>query len=199
MLEYLRHLMTEEGITELFHAFEQFGIFSGFFLVLIESFLPILPLFVIVVLNINAFGFIIGFLISYAASVTGSYLLFLAIRKLFRRRAQLYIRRHKTMSVWLEFLNRNSFIFLFIMLALPFTPTSLMNVLAGIADIKRIAYLYILLGAKLIMISTMALVGYDVTAFFTSPTRLIISALLLVALYFISKKYQQYVRKKIQG
>lgn len=199
MLDYLRHLMTEEGITELFLAFEQFGIFSGFFLVILESFLPILPLFVIVVLNINSFGFIIGFLISYAATVTGSYLVFTIIRKLFRRRAQNYIRKRRQLRKWLDFLNKNSFVFLFIMLALPFTPTIMMNILAAIANIKRAAYLYILLGAKAIMILSMAVVGYDVTAFFTSPTRLVFSILLLVALYFISKLYQQYVRKKMQG
>ena len=199
MLEYLRRLTTEEGITELFMAFEQFGILYGFFLVLIESFLPILPLFVIVVLNINSFGFIVGVLISYAASVTGSYLLFIAVRKLFRKRAQQYIRKRRPLRKWLDFLNRNSFVFLFIMLALPFTPTSLMNVLAAIADIKRAAYLYILLGAKAFMILSMALVGYDVTAFFTSPVRLVFSAILLVVLYFVSKRYQRYVRKKIQG
>ncbi|MFC3900296.1 TVP38/TMEM64 family protein [Aliicoccus persicus] len=199
MLDYLRHLMTEEGMTELFQTFEAFGVFSGFFLVLLESFIPILPLFVIVVLNINSFGFILGFLISYSATVTGSYLLFTVIRKLFRRRAQQYIRKRRQLRKWLDFLNRNSFVFLFIMLALPFTPTSLMNVLAAIADIKRVAYLYILLGAKLFMILSMAAVGYDVAGFFSSPSRLILSALLLVALYFISKWYQQYVRKKIQG
>lgn len=199
MLEYLRRLMTEEGITELFMAFEQFGIFSGFFLVLIESFIPVLPLFVIVVLNINSFGFIVGVLISYAATVSGSYLLFMAVRKLFRKRAQQYIRKRRPLRKWLDFLNRNSFVFLFIMLALPFTPTSLMNILAAIADIKRAAYLYILLGAKAFMILSMALVGYDVTAFFTSPVRLVFSAILLVVLYFVSKRYQRYVRKKIQG
>ncbi|HJE20542.1 MAG TPA: VTT domain-containing protein [Aliicoccus persicus] len=199
MLDYLRHLVTEEGMTELFQAFEAFGIFSGFFLVLLESFIPILPLFVIVVLNINSFGFILGVLISYAASVSGSYILFIIIRNLFRRRAQQYIRKRRQLRKWLDFLNRNSFMFLFIMLALPFTPTSLMNVLAAIADIKRVAYLYILLGAKLFMILSMAAVGYDVAGFFSSPSRLILSALLLVALYFISKWYQQYVRKKIQG
>lgn len=199
MLDYLRHLMTEEGMTELFQAFEAFGIFSGFFLVILESLIPILPLFVIVVLNINSFGFILGFLISYAATVSGSYILFIVIRKLFRRRAQQYIRKRRQLRKWLNFLNRNSFVFLFIMLALPFTPTSLMNVLAAIADIKRVAYLYILLGAKLFMILSMAAVGYDIAGFFSSPGRLIFSGLLLVGLYFISKWYQQYVRKKIQG
>src|SRR5699024_5719621 len=128
--------------------------------------IPILPLFVIVVLNINSFGFILGFLISYSATVTGSYLLFTVIRKLFRRRAQQYIRKRRQLRKWLDVLNRNSFVFLFIMLALPFTPTSLMNVLAAIADIKRVAYLYILLGAKLFMILSMAAVGYDVAGFF---------------------------------
>ena len=39
------------------------GVPFGFFLVFIESFIPILPLSVFVALNVNAFGFFIGILI----------------------------------------------------------------------------------------------------------------------------------------
>ena len=50
------------------------GFLMGFFLILIEAFIPILPLGAFVTLNINAFGTFPGLLISWSASVIGSYI-----------------------------------------------------------------------------------------------------------------------------
>ena len=53
------------------------GILFGFFIVFIECFIPILPLSVFVALNVNAFGFFIGILISWLATSLGSFLCYL--------------------------------------------------------------------------------------------------------------------------
>ena len=50
----------------------QFGIFSGFLLVFLESMIPILPLSVFVAINIFTYGNVIGFIVSYLGTVTGS-------------------------------------------------------------------------------------------------------------------------------
>jgi len=53
------------------------GLLVGFLLVLLEAFLPMLPLGVFVGLNINAFGFLPGVLVSWTANVFGSYIAYL--------------------------------------------------------------------------------------------------------------------------
>ena len=55
----------------------QGGILFGFILILLESFLPVLPLGVFVALNVNAFGGILGIFISWIATCIGCYLSFL--------------------------------------------------------------------------------------------------------------------------
>lgn len=190
-------LMTQKGLEELFQEVEQLGIVVGFLLVFMESFLPFLPLFIIVVVNINSFGFILGALTSYSGTVLGSYLIFLLIRYFFRTPAQKYIHKHKRLTQLLEFIDRRGFVFLFVMLALPFTPTSVINVIAALSNLKKVVYLYILLAAKAIMILTMSLVGYDVTSFFNSPLRLTLSIAGLVLIYFFSKGYQKYINRKM--
>lgn len=198
MEDIIQLLTTEEGIQSIFERFEQFGIFAGFFLVILESFVPVLPLFAIVILNINSYGFILGFLISYTASVTGSYLVFLVVRFLFRNPAQRYIHSKEKLERMLRFVDERGFTFAFILLALPFTPTSVVNVIAALSNMKAKVYLLILLVAKVIMIGSMALVGYDITEFFNSPVRLIFSSVLLVVLYLFSKWYQRYLNKKLK-
>ncbi len=191
-------LTTEEGMRTIFEQFEQFGILAGFFLIILEAFLPILPLFVIVILNINSYGIVVGFLTSYAASVTGSFLVFLVVRFLFRDTAQRYIHRREKLERLLRFVDDRGFTFAFIMLALPFTPTSVVNVIAALSNMRARVYLLILVVAKLIMISSMSLVGYDIIGFFGSPARLVTSIVLLVVLYLFSKWYQRYLNKKMK-
>lgn len=190
-------LTTEEGIRTIFEQFEQFGILAGFFLIILEAFLPILPLFVIVILNINSYGIVVGFLTSYLASVTGSFLVFIVVRFLFRDRAQRYIHRREKLERLLRFVDERGFTFAFIMLALPFTPTSVVNVIAALSNMRARVYLLILVVAKFIMIASMSLVGYDIVGFFGSPGRLITSGILLVVLYLFSKWYQRYLNKKM--
>ena len=197
MNEILELLTTEQGIETLFNKFEQLGFFVGFLLVFIESFLPFLPLVVIVILTINSYGVIVGFLISYSATVLGSYLVFLTVRHFFRDTAQRYIEKHDKLNKMLKFIDDRGFTFLFILLCLPFTPSSVVNVITALSNVRRDVYLYILLAAKFIMILSMTLVGYDISSFFDSPMKLILSLVFLCVLYLLSKWYQKYLEKKI--
>ena len=197
MNEILELLTTEQGIETLFNKFEQLGFFAGFLLVFIESFLPFLPLVVIVILTINSYGVIVGFLISYSATVLGSYLVFLTVRHFFRDTAQRYIEKHDKLNKMLKFIDDRGFTFLFILLCLPFTPSSVVNVITALSNVRRDVYLYILLAAKFIMILSMTLVGYDIASFFDSPMKLILSLVFLCVLYLLSKWYQKYLEKKI--
>lgn len=197
MNKFIELLTTEEGIETLFQSFEELGFIVGFLLVFIEAFLPFLPLVAIVILNINSYGLIIGFLVSYLASVAGSYLVFLTVRNLFRKPAQKYIEKHEKLNKMLKFVDDKGFTFLFILLALPFTPSSIINVIAALSNMRRHVYLYILLASKFIMISSMSLVGYDITSFFDSPLKLILSLVFLVLLYLLSKWYQKYLERKM--
>lgn len=197
MNELIELLTTEEGIQTLFQSFEDLGFIVGFLLIFIEAFLPILPLVAIVILNINSYGLIIGFIVSYSATVAGSYLVFLTVRNLFGKPAQKYIEKHEKLNKMLKFIDDKGFTFLFILLSLPFTPSSVVNVIAALSNIKRNVYLYILLASKFIMILSMSLVGYDITSFFDSPLKLILSLVFLVLLYLLSKWYQKYLERKM--
>ena len=53
------------------------GFVVGFLLIVLEAFMPILPLGAFVTLNINAFGSLIGLILSWTATVIGSFLMYL--------------------------------------------------------------------------------------------------------------------------
>lgn len=194
----LEKLTTQEGLESLFEEVEALGIIVGFLLAFGEAFLPFLPLFAIVIININSYGFILGFLSSYSATVLGSYLVFLTVRYFFRKPAQRYILKHERLRKMLAFIDLKGFSFLLILLSLPFTPSSVINVIAALSNMRKTVYLSILIVAKAIMILLMSVVGYDITSFFTSPLQLTLSGVFLVVLYFFSKWYQKYINRKLE-
>ena len=53
------------------------GFLIGFLLIIVEAFLPVLPLGAFVTLNVNAFGIFPGLLLSWIAAIIGSYLMYL--------------------------------------------------------------------------------------------------------------------------
>ncbi|WP_245608226.1 TVP38/TMEM64 family protein [Salinicoccus luteus] len=194
----LEKLTTQEGLESLFEEVEALGIIVGFLLAMAEAFLPFLPLFAIVIININSYGFVLGFLSSYSATVFGSYLVFLTVRYFFRKPAQRYIMKHERLRKMLAFIDLKGFSFLLILLSLPFTPSSVINVIAALSNMRKTVYLSILIVAKAIMILLMSIVGYDITSFFTSPLQLTLSVIFLVVLYFFSKWYQKYINRKLE-
>ena len=165
------------------------GLIAGFILIIFESIIPALPLGVFVTLNINAFGFVLGILISWLATCIGcylSYLLFSAISNKFiykhisdKRKKQLERATTKFKSI--PFSN------LTVIIALPFTPAFLINIASGMAGISKKKFLLSLLIGKIFMIFFWGYVGKSLIESITDISSIIIVAIMLIVAYFISK------------
>ena len=137
------------------------GILFGFLLILLESIIPALPLGVFVALNINSFGFIVGILISWCATCTGcfiSYLLFSYlsnnfIYKIFKGKMRSKLEKANTKFKNIPFSN------LVVIIALPFTPAFLINIVGGMSGISRKKFILALLIGKIFMIFFWGYVG----------------------------------------
>ena len=56
--------MTQEQVQHWFDLFGDLGYIVGFLLPFIEAFIPILPIIVFVIVNVNAYGLLIGTLLN---------------------------------------------------------------------------------------------------------------------------------------
>ena len=72
---------TAENVQNLIEQYRSLGIVTGFLLPFLDSFISVLPMFAFIIANVNAYGIFLGFLITWLGSVTGSYIVFLLIRK----------------------------------------------------------------------------------------------------------------------
>lgn len=158
------------------------GPLLGILLAALESIFPPLPLFAIVMTNVNAYGFWAGALFSWIGTVTGSTLVFLLFRWVSKRRMRAYLLRHARMRRFLQWVKRRGFTPVFLLYAFPFTPSSLVNVVTGLSTLPLYSFFTALIVGKAIMILLMSWMGYDLFTLFQHPFRIgmIIAVLLLL-------------------
>lgn len=165
------------------------GLLFGILIVILESFLPVLPLGLFVALNTHAFGFITGITISWAATCTGCYLSYL----LFYYLSNKFIEKHLSKKN-LERLEKAQTTFrkipfanLVVIITLPFTPAFLINILAGVGEIGKKKFLIALLIGKLFMVLFWGYVGKSFIESMTDINTIITIAIMLAIAYVLSK------------
>ena len=160
------------------------GTFIALLLPMLESFLPFLPLAAFVVANATAYGLWLGFLLSWGGAVIGSYCVFLIIRKYGHNRFFGFITNRPSIQKLIRWVEMQGFTPLFILLCFPFTPSSVVNVVAGLSNLKKKSYLITIMSAKFVMILVISWIGSDLQSLITKPwkTVLIIIAIILMLL-----------------
>ncbi|HJE01673.1 putative membrane protein YdjX (TVP38/TMEM64 family) [Staphylococcus auricularis] len=184
-----------DTINTWFEYFEQLGPLKyifGFILPFIENFIPILPIIAFVIFNVNAYGFWIGVLLAWLGIVTGSYIVFVIFRKFSNSKFMKKLKQRESVKRLIHFIDRNGIVPIFILLSFPFTPSSLINVVASISHIKSHYYIWALCISKLIMVSIVGFLGKDIRTFFTDPTRLIISIVVIIVVWIVGRKIEQH-------
>ena len=165
------------------------GFLFGFLLILLESFLPILPLGVFVALNVNAFGGIFGIFLSWIATCTGCFLSYIFFSflsdKLLHR--VLSDKTLKKVEGAISKFQKISFSNLVLIVALPFTPAFLVNIICGIAHVSRKKFLASIFLGKVFMLIFWGYVGKSLIESVTDINTIIIVSLMLVVAYILSK------------
>jgi len=198
-MKCMSDFFTMENIIELTQSYRAFGPLIGFLLPFIEAFLPFLPLFVFVFANATAYGLWIGFLLSWGGSVLGAYAVFLVVRKYGRARFMNFMTKHQKVEKLILWVERNGFGPLFLLLCFPFTPSALVNVVAGLSNISRHYYLLTVMAGKLVMVFMISYVGYDIRALFTQPVRTAIVVVVIILLYVIGKILEKRLNKRVEA
>lgn len=126
------------------------GLLVGFLCVFLECFIPALPLSVFVALNVNAYGFFVGCLISWIATSLGSYLCYMFFSYIESKFTEKILNRKliKKIKTYIDKFNNIKFSELVLILTLPFTPSFLVNIVSGLTKMSQEKYLCALLIGK---------------------------------------------------
>ncbi|MDV6376931.1 TVP38/TMEM64 family protein [Sporosarcina sp. GW1-11] len=186
-------------VEDLANQYEDLGFFIGLLPPFLEAFLPFLPLVVFVIANALAFGFWYGFVLSWVGTVAGSYAVFLLIRKYGDNRFFTFLTRPVRVQQLIHWIERNGFGPLFILICFPFTPSALVNLVAGLSNMNKKNYLFALMLGKLVMIMMITFIGYDIRALFTKPIRTLLMFVVIFLLWLVGKWFERRLTRKVEA
>lgn len=164
----------------------QFGYFSGFLLVFLESIIPVLPLSAFVAVNIFTYGNIAGFIVSYLGTVVGCVTAYYLCRKFNDFFEKKYKGNEKVKEVKKKLKNINVPT-LAVILAIPFTPAFAINIAAGLTNYDFKKFLIAIIIGKLPMIYFWSFIGASLKESLTDWTILIKIVAMLIISYLVSK------------
>lgn len=192
-MNFLKENEFLEFVKNLLNDYEKLGPLPGILLPFIEAFLPFLPLFVFVLANGIAYGLFKGFLYSWIGASLGSLGVFLIIRQLGNKKIFKRIRDHKQVKRVTSWVERRGFGPLFILLCFPFSPSSVINVVAGLSRVNVYQFILAVFLGKAVMIFSIAYIGTSVLEFAKSPLKTIILSGCIVLFWIFGK----YLEKKL--
>ena len=165
------------------------GLLFGFFIVYIECLIPILPLSVFIALNVNAFGFIPGVLLSWIATCLGCVTCYYLYVFLGDKLTKKFITKktYNKIKDKIDLFRDISFSKLVLVITVPFTPSFLINLLAGLSHMKQEKFFLGLLVGKIFTIIFWGYIGKTLIESLTDIKALIYIGITLVLAFIISK------------
>lgn len=196
--QMLKEWFTIENIMMVINEYRLLGPIPGILLPMFEAFFPFLPLVIFVMANANAFGLWLGFLFSWTGASIGAILVFLFFRKYGQKRILRILHNHPKVQKLMNWVDQHGFGPLFLLLCFPFTPSALVNIVAGLSKVSMAQYFLAVLIGKLVMIFTVSFVGYDIRSLITQPVRTLIVAIVIFILWYVGKRIEIRLNKSIK-
>ncbi len=182
----IRLEIVNDAVAYLTTLLQNTGILLGVFLVVLESIIPALPLGVFIALNINAFGLIIGIIISWLSTCFGCYLAF-SFYKFLSKNILKNILASKKLEKVIKKMKTIEFSNLVVLIALPFTPAFLINIACGVINMSKRKFITAILIGKIFMVIFWGCIGKSLLESITDIKTIMIVSVFIVIAYIISK------------
>ena len=167
-------------------------------LILIESIIPVLPLCVFITLLFISFGNIVGFIISWLFTCIGCLLSFSLCRYLFQDWFERKLKETKKDREFFKKLKRRidnmKLSSLAVLVAIPFTPAFLVNIVSGISKMSTKKFITAILIGKLFMVYFWGYLGTTLIECLTHPIYLLKVLIMLLISYVASKIINRYLK-----
>lgn len=182
---YMQYFSAEFWLS-VAEAFKGLGPLAPIFLAFIESVIPALPLLVIITFNTSVYGPILGFIYSWVGTTLGAIIMFSFYRFIFRRFLLKWFGHLPKVQKAIAWVSKQPASTLFIITAIPFTPSSAINLAYGLSDYGKRSFIKTTIMAKLIMVLSMTLFGTTFKKAFENPLYIIVAIALLALLIYIA-------------
>lgn len=198
-MEWIKIVSSQDFWTGIMDQFGAFKFLIGILIPIIEAFFPFLPLALFVTINVLAFGFWLGYVLSYIGVCIGSISVFLVLRSIGKKWFINWVHHFEKSHHLLVWIQEKGFWALFLWLCFPFTPSILVAILAVLARVKTEQYVRAILAGKLVMVLSLSFIGTNIGDFFSQPLKsgLFIGGnlLLIWVAKHLFERYEQKLKK----
>ena len=164
-----------------------FGPLFACLLIFLESILPILPLFVFITIIFIAYGYGLGFFISYILTCLGCLFSFYLCRTFLRNFFEKRIRKIDKLDILMNKIDKIKLSSLAILVAIPFTPAFAINIAAALSKMKLKKFLAAIFIGKISLVTFWGFIGTSLLESLKNPKILIIIGFMLLIAYLLSK------------
>lgn len=163
------------------------GVVLGMLIIMLESMLPMLPLAVFIAMNMLVFGNIVGFLVSWVATILGCILAFSLCRTFISKKMLNKLKNDRRIKRLINRFSKIKFSNLVLVTALPFTPAFAINIAAGLSNMSYKKFILVVVIAKISIVYFWGFIGTTFLASITNINVLIELGFLLLIAYILSK------------
>ena len=156
-------------------------------LIFVESILPILPLFVFITIIFIAYGYTLGFIISYILTVLGCFFSFYICRKFLKSFFQHKIRKIKNIDKLMKKIDKMKLSNLVLLVAIPFTPAFLINITSGLSKMNFKKFAISILIGKISIVFFWGFIGTSLLESLKNPKIMIVIVFIVSITYIFSK------------
>ena len=156
-------------------------------LIFVESLVPVLPLFVFITIMFIAYGYVIGFIISYILTCLGCFFMFYLCRTFLKNFFTKKIRKIQNFDKLMQKIDKISLSNLVLLIAIPFTPAFLINIAASLSEVKFQKFAVAILIGKVSLVFFWGFIGTSLIESLKNPKILVVVLIMLGIAYIISK------------
>ncbi len=161
------------------------GVIFACMLIFVESIIPILPLVAFITINFLVLGNLLGFLISWIFTILGCIMSYFIFRKGFGNRFENLTSDKELLKKYKHLFKNISTGKLLLIIAMPFTPAFVVNIVAGLTKMDFKKYLTALIIGKISMVYFWGFIGSSFIESINNPIILLQIALVMSITYLI--------------
>ena len=163
-----------------------YGPLLGSLFIVLESIIPPLPLFVFITINFLAFGYVMGFIISWVCTIIGCVISYFLVKKFLRNFVVKKIKNVDLLNRCMHYIENMSLTKITVILAIPFTPAFMMNIAAGLVNMNFKKFFIAILISKIFLVYFWGFVGTSLVESFQNPSSLITVVVMMLLAYGMS-------------
>ncbi|MGG1519203.1 TVP38/TMEM64 family protein [Paenibacillus oryzisoli] len=188
--EFLSYF-TENNLTRLLDQYRSLGPLPGLLIPFMKSFIPPLPTLVIISVNAAVYGLWLGFLYSWIGLVCGCLLTFIIVKKVAGHPYLVRWSQKPKVQKSLTWARRQAFNYVFILSLFPLGPFVVINMAAGLVQMRFRSFLLAVATGKAVMVLSVCFIGYDLKRFIANPFELLYVVLFIAVTMVIMKRVER--------